>query len=50
MLREIILMAHVVLDMGCLLAAVWLFVDVLNASGANAARIRGVSVAAAVFI
>lgn len=49
-MNEIILMAHVVFGVGCLLAAVWLFVDVLNASEANLLRIRRVSWAAAGFM
>ena len=47
-MNEIILMSHVVFGVGCLLAAVWLFVDVLNASEANLIRIRRVSWAAAI--
>jgi len=46
-MTEIILMAHVLFGVGCLLAAVWLFVDVLNASEANLLRIRRVSLAVA---
>jgi hypothetical protein len=46
-MNEVILMAHVVFGVGCLLAAVWVFVDVLNASEANLLRIRRVSWAAA---
>ena len=49
-MNEIILMAHVVFGVGCLLAAVWLFVDVLNVSAANLIRIRRVSWAAAGFM
>ena len=41
-------MAHVFFGMACLLAAVWIFVDVLHASAANQARIRWMSRAAAV--
>jgi hypothetical protein len=48
MLNEIILMAHVVFGVGCLLSAVWLFVDVLHAGEANRLRIRCTSWAAAV--
>ena len=42
-MSEIILMAHVLFGVGCLLAAVWLFVDVLHASEANLLRIRRLS-------
>ncbi|MGA2243847.1 MAG: hypothetical protein ABSH48_02515 [Verrucomicrobiota bacterium] len=49
-MNEIILMSHVVFGVACLLAAVWLFVDVLNAREANLARIRRVSWAAAIFM
>jgi hypothetical protein len=48
--NEIILMAHVVFGVACLLAAVWLFVDVLHASEANLVRIRRISWAAAIFM
>ena len=44
---EAILMAHVVFGMGCVLAAVWVLVDALNASELNAARIKWVSRATA---
>jgi len=50
MLNEIILMTHVLFGVGCLLAAVWLFVDVLHASAANQVRIRRLSLAAAGFM
>jgi hypothetical protein len=49
-MNEIILMAHVALGVACLLTAVWLFVDVLHASEANALRIRRLSLAAAGFM
>ena len=49
-MTEIILMAHVLFGVGCLIAAVWLFVDVLNVSESNLARIRRTSVGAAVFM
>jgi len=39
-MTEIILMAHVLFGVGCLLAAAWVFVDVLHVSDANLARIR----------
>jgi hypothetical protein len=47
-MNEIVLMFHVVFGTGCILAALWVFVDVLHASEANAARVRGVSRAAAI--
>jgi hypothetical protein len=47
-MNQLILMAHVFFGMACLLAAVWIFVDVLHASAANPARIRRMSRAAAV--
>jgi predicted membrane channel-forming protein YqfA (hemolysin III family) len=46
-MNEIILMLHVVFGIACMVAAVWLFVDVLHASERNLARIRRVSWAAA---
>ncbi len=41
-------MAHVLFGVGCILASVWVFVDVLNAGPANLPRIRKMSLAAAV--
>ena len=49
-MNEIILMAHVLFGLGCMLAAVWLFVDVLHASAANLGRIRAISWGAAAFM
>ena len=46
--NEIILMAHVMFGVCCLLASVWVFVEALNASEANQVRIRNVSRLAAV--
>ena len=46
-MNEIILMTHVLFGLGCMVAAVWLFVDVLNASEANLGRIRAISWGAA---
>ena len=46
-MNEILLMSHVLFGVACMIAAVWLFVDVLHASEANIARIRRVSCAAA---
>lgn len=42
-MTELILLAHVGFGMACMLAAVWVFVDTLQASTANAARIRVIS-------
>ena len=47
-MNEIILMAHVFLGVFCLLASVWVFVDVLHATAANAARIRRLSLGIAI--
>ncbi len=49
-MTEIILMAHVLFGVACIIAAVWVFVDVLNANEKNLARIRWMSRAAAVFM
>ena len=49
-MNEIILMSHVLFGVGCLVAAVWLFVDVLNANEGNLARIRRMSWGAACFM
>ena len=46
-MNELILLAHVLFGMACLVAAVWVFVDALNVSEANQCRIRKVSCAAA---
>lgn len=45
---EIILMTHVLFGMLCIIATVWLFADVLNASEANQARIKALSLGVAV--
>jgi hypothetical protein len=45
---EILLMVHVLFGLGCMIAAIWVFVEVLNASEANLGRIRWASRAAAV--
>ncbi len=46
---EMMLMAHVLLGVTCMVLSVWIFVDVLHATEANQARIRTMSrVAAAV--
>jgi hypothetical protein len=44
---EIILMTHVLFGMLCIIATVWLFVDALNASEANQARIKVLSLGVA---
>jgi len=46
-MNEIILMSHVLFGVGCMLAAVWLFVDVLQVNEGNLARIRRLSWGAA---
>jgi hypothetical protein len=45
---EIILMTHVLFGMLCIIATVWLFVDALNATEANQARIKVLSLGVAV--
>jgi hypothetical protein len=45
---EIVLMTHVLFGMLCIIATVWLFVDVLNASEANQARIKVLSLGIAI--
>ncbi len=47
-MNQLVLMAHVFCGVACLVAAVWIFVDVLHASSANQARIQWMSRAAAV--
>jgi hypothetical protein len=47
-MNEIILMAHVIFGVGCILASLWVFVDVLNAGPTNAPRIRRMSTVAAI--
>jgi hypothetical protein len=49
-MNQIILMAHVLLGVACILASVWVFVDTLNATEANLKRIRWSSRMAAVFM
>jgi hypothetical protein len=49
-MNEIILMAHVLFGVGCIVATVWVFVDVLNANESNLKRIRWISLTAAVFM
>ena len=45
---EIILMTHVLFGVACVVAGVWVFVEVLNASTANVERIKWASRIAAV--
>ena len=47
---EIVLMSHVALGMMCILGGLWVFVDTLNVRETNLPRIRGVSLAVAVFM
>jgi hypothetical protein len=49
-MKEIILLSHALFGVACILAAVWLFVDVLHANTGNLARIRRVSLGAAGFM
>jgi hypothetical protein len=49
-MNELVLMAHVMFGVGCLVTTLWVFVDVLNVSENNQYRIRKMSCAAAVFM
>lgn len=49
-MNEILLMVHVLFGVACILASVWVLVEVLHASPANHARIQWVSRAAAIFM
>jgi uncharacterized membrane protein YwaF len=49
-MNEIILMAHVLFGVACIITTVWVFVDTLNASESNQKRIKRMSLAAAVFM
>ena len=49
-MNELVLMAHVLFGVACLVTTLWVFVDVLNVSEANQNRIRKMSCAAAVFM
>jgi hypothetical protein len=49
-MTQVILMAHVLFGMLCIVGAVWLFVDVLNANEKNLGRIKAMSFAVAVFM
>jgi O-antigen/teichoic acid export membrane protein len=46
-MNEIILMAHVLFGVACVISSVWVFVETLNVSDTNQARIRKMSCAAA---
>jgi len=45
--NNVILMLHVLFGLLCLVGSLWIFVDTLHASETNVARIRAVSLAAA---
>jgi len=49
-MNELFLMTHVLFGVGCMVTAVWLFVDVLHAHEENLTRIRRVSWAAAILM
>ncbi|HTB83183.1 MAG TPA: hypothetical protein VK742_05975 [Candidatus Sulfotelmatobacter sp.] len=49
-MNEIILMAHVLFGVACIINTVWVFVDTLNANAANQKRIKWMSRAGAVFM
>jgi len=49
-MNEMILMTHVLFGVGCMLAALWLFVDVMNVREATVGRIRAISWGAAAFM
>ncbi len=49
-LSDAVLMMHVGFGMLCIVAALWVFVDTLNAGEGNRARIGKISLAAAVFM
>lgn len=49
-MAEIVLMLHVLFGVLCILAALWVFVDTLNASEKNLNRIKWMSRVAAVFM
>ena len=46
--NNVILMAHVLFGLVCLISGLWVFVDTLHAADANLGRIRAVSLGAAV--
>ena len=47
---EMVLMTHVGFGMLCIVASVWVFVDALNVSETNIARLRSMSLAVAVLM
>ena len=49
-MTEMLLMVHVLFGVACILTALWVFVDALNASESNQKRIRWMSCAAAIFM
>ena len=49
-MNEIILMTHVLFGVACVITTVWVFVDVLNLSDTNLARVRKMSRLAAIFM
>ncbi len=49
-MNELVMMAHVMFGVACLVTTLWVLVDVLNVSESNLARIRKMSCAAAVFM
>jgi hypothetical protein len=49
-MTEIILMAHVLFGVVCIVTTVWVLVDTLNANETNLSRIRWMSRAAALFM
>ncbi len=49
-MNELILMAHVMFGVACLITTLWVFVEVLHVSETNRGRIRKMSCAAAVFM
>jgi len=46
--NNVVLMVHVLFGMLCMIGSLWVFVDTLNASDGNLARIRTVSLAVAI--
>ena len=46
-MNQVILLSHVLFGVGCMVAAVWLFVDVLQVNEGNLGRIRSMSWGAA---
>ncbi len=47
-MNELILMAHVLFGSACILTAVWIFAEVINANSRNVARIRKMCLASAI--